>query len=50
MCPVCIATAAAIASGITSTGGLTALSVRKFFTKSVTNESASQLSKENNHG
>jgi hypothetical protein len=30
MCPVCIATAALIASGATSTGGLTALVVKKF--------------------
>jgi hypothetical protein len=29
MCPVCIATAAYIATGATSAGGLTALAIRK---------------------
>jgi hypothetical protein len=31
MCPVCIATAAAIAGSATGTGGLTAFVARKFF-------------------
>jgi len=33
MCPMCIATAAVIASSATSGGGLTALAVSKFFKK-----------------
>jgi hypothetical protein len=38
MCPVCIATAALIASSAASTGGLTALAVRKFINKSAANQ------------
>jgi hypothetical protein len=30
MCPVCLATAAWIAAGVTSTGGLSALAVKTF--------------------
>jgi hypothetical protein len=33
MCPVCIATAALIAGSATSTGGLAAVAVKKFFTR-----------------
>jgi hypothetical protein len=33
MCPVCIGTVALVAAGTTSTGGLTALLVRKLFNK-----------------
>jgi hypothetical protein len=32
MCPVCLTTVALIAGGITSTGGLTAIAIRKFGT------------------
>jgi hypothetical protein len=34
MCPMCLATAALIAGSATSTGGLTAIVVKKFGTKS----------------
>ena len=34
MCPVCIASAALIITGIMSTGGLTALAAKKFHVKS----------------
>jgi hypothetical protein len=30
MCPVCLTTAVLIAGGVTSTGGLTAIAIRKF--------------------
>ena len=51
MCPVCIATAALIASSATSTGGLTALAVRKFQKKSAANQiPATNTPKENNNG
>ncbi len=30
MCPVCITTAMLIAGGVTSTGGLTAIAIRRF--------------------
>jgi hypothetical protein len=38
MCPACIASAALIITGILSTGGLTALAVKKFHPKNVANE------------
>jgi hypothetical protein len=31
MCPVCMATAALMAASVTSTGGLTAFAMKKFF-------------------
>ena len=39
MCPVCLTTAALIAGGITSTGGLTAIAIRKFGTNNATDNS-----------
>lgn len=33
MCPACLATAAMIAAGATSTGGITALAVKKLLAK-----------------
>ena len=38
MCPVCISTVALAVAGATSTGGLTALVVKKLLTKSVPNK------------
>jgi hypothetical protein len=38
MCPACIASAASIVAGVMSTGGLTALVVKKFHPKNVANE------------
>lgn len=38
MCPACIASAALIAAGMMSTGGLTAFVVRKFHLKNAANE------------
>jgi hypothetical protein len=38
MCPVCLANAALIAAGATSSGGLTALAMKKFCRKKKTNE------------
>ena len=35
MCPVCIATAALIAGKVTSSGGLTAVAIKKFGVKKV---------------
>ena len=51
MCPVCIATAALIAGGTTSTGGLAVLIAKKFRKKKVGNEIPAQnKAKENHHG
>jgi hypothetical protein len=36
MCPVCITTAALIAGGVTSTGGLAAIAIRKLGGKNAT--------------
>lgn len=33
MCPVCIATAALVTTGVASAGGLTAIAIKKFRTK-----------------
>jgi hypothetical protein len=33
MCPVCLATAVLIAGGVTSTGGLSAIAIKKFGVK-----------------
>ena len=46
MCPVCIATAMLIAGSVTSTGGLSAMAIRKFGGKNtVDNHPASTPSK-----
>jgi hypothetical protein len=51
MCPVCLTTAVLIAGGVTSTGGLTAIAIRKFGVKNaVDNRPASTPSKEDDHG
>jgi hypothetical protein len=42
MCPVCIATAALIATSATSTGGLTAFVVQKFRPKKVVSSAPTQ--------
>jgi hypothetical protein len=41
MCPACIASAALIAAGVMSTGGLTAFVVGKFHPKNIADESRS---------
>jgi hypothetical protein len=38
MCPVCIASAALIAAGVMSTGGLTALAAKKFHPTNIATE------------
>jgi hypothetical protein len=40
MCPVCLTTAALIACGITSAGGLTAIAIRKFGTHNAIDNSS----------
>jgi hypothetical protein len=51
MCPACLATAALIAGIATSTGGLTALVVKKFSAKNIPNSIPTQTkSKENDNG
>jgi hypothetical protein len=51
MCPVCIATAALIAGGVTSTGGLTAIALKTFGVKNaVDNHPAPTSSKETHRG
>jgi hypothetical protein len=51
MCPVCIATAALIASSATSTGGIAAIAIRKFGIKSaVETQPVSTPAKEDHHG
>jgi hypothetical protein len=51
MCPICITTAALIAGGVTSTGGLTAIALKKFGVKSAINNQSVQIpSKEDRHG
>jgi hypothetical protein len=40
MCPACIASAAFIAAGVTSTGGFSALVVKVFHSKKKTKKSA----------
>jgi hypothetical protein len=39
MCPVCVTTAALIAGSVTSTGGLTAIVIRKLGVKNASNDS-----------
>jgi hypothetical protein len=41
MCPACIASAALIAAGIMSTGGLTAFVAKKFHPKTIANDGGS---------
>ena len=51
MCPVCITTAMLIAGSVTSTGGLTAIAIRKFGVKNaVSNDPAPPPSKEDHQG
>jgi hypothetical protein len=51
MCPVCLATAAWIAAAAVSTGGMTALVVKKVATgKLANNTPIITLSKEDHHG
>ncbi|MES2220776.1 MAG: hypothetical protein V4587_07400 [Acidobacteriota bacterium] len=51
MCPFCLATAMWIAVSITSTGGLAAVAVKKFGTKTaVDNPSEPTATKEEAHG
>jgi hypothetical protein len=38
MCPVCVTNLALIAAGATSSGGLTAFMMRKFYRKKKTNQ------------
>jgi hypothetical protein len=50
MCPVCITTAMLIAGSVTSTGGLTAIAIRKLGVKNVvSNHPAPIPSKEDHH-
>jgi hypothetical protein len=50
MCPVCITTAMLIAGSVTSTGGLTAIAIRKFGVKNaVSNHPAPTPSKEDHY-
>ncbi len=49
MCPVCITTAMLIAGSVTSTGGLTAIAIRKFGVKNTVSNPAPIPSKENHH-
>lgn len=49
MCPVCLATAAIIASSATGTGGLTALVVSKFRKKDATSKFPTTEHPEENH-
>ena len=41
MCPVCLTTAVLIAGSVTSTGGLSAIAIRKFGVKSAVDNHAS---------
>jgi hypothetical protein len=51
MCPVCLATAALIAGGAISTGGLTALVITKLCAKNIAREIPIQTgAKENRYG
>jgi hypothetical protein len=51
MCPVCISTAMLIAGSVTFTGGLAAITFRKFGVKNAAdNHSVSTPSKEGHHG
>ena len=51
MCPVCVTTAMLIAGSVTSTGGVTAIAIRKFGGKNaVSNRPAPIPSKEDHHG
>jgi hypothetical protein len=47
MCPACIASAALIAAGMMSTGGLTAFVVKKFHPNNIANEMGSFDSRSN---
>ena len=50
MCPVCLATAMLIAVGVTSTGGLAAVAMKKFGMKSAQENSPSATNtKEDRH-
>ena len=42
MCPICITTAALIAGGATSTGGLAAIAIRKFGVKNAVDNNPAQ--------
>ena len=51
MCPMCITTAMLIAGGITSTGGLAAVAMRRFGVKNAAgNHPAPASSQEDHHG
>jgi hypothetical protein len=51
MCPVCLATAAWIAAAAISTGGMTALVVKKVATPRITNDNSANIQpKEDHHG
>jgi len=51
MCPVCLATAMLIAVGVTSTGGLAAVTIKKFGVKNaVDNPPSPPTTKEDFHG
>ena len=51
MCPLCLATAMLIAVGVTSTGGLAAVAMKKFGVKNaVENSPRSTPNKEEAHG
>lgn len=51
MCPFCLATAMLIAVGVTSTGGLAAVAMKKFGVKNaVDNSPAATAPKEDRHG
>src|SRR5260370_15118652 len=47
MCPVCLANAALIAAGATSSGGLTALAMNKFCRKKKTNQTRGKQNERN---
>jgi hypothetical protein len=49
MCPACITTAALIASLASTTGGLTALVVKKFCAKNIANQIPTQTKSKENH-
>jgi hypothetical protein len=49
MCPVCITTAVLIAGSVTSTGGLTAIAIKKFGVKNTVDHKPAP-SREDHHG
>jgi hypothetical protein len=50
MCPVCLATAMLIAVGVTSTGGLAAVAMKKLGVKNAVDNPPASTTKEETHG